>query len=227
MNNKTVLDKSSPQIEDTKAREAWNSYFVFSKECNRTRDLLLKRVYAGNTGTQPLLTLHRFKSNRQPSRDPPGFLAPTISPQPPLSLRAFPSLPKTRFPVKQQHGTHTRPFPKRHYKRKASRLGIFSSVYISGVPFGPTFQSQSSGCINCPWVLDVTPSPWEANRDFWFPPHECSASCAEGEWLENIIQKQPSPDEAARRWYSYRDFCWPEQTRGAGLGVSTKSPAAA
>lgn len=137
MNNKTVLDKSSLRIEDTKAREAWNSYFVFSKECNRTRDLLLKRVYASNTGTQPLLTLHRFKSNRQPSRDSPGFLAPTVSPKPPLSLRALPSLPKTWFPVKQQHGTHTRPFPKALQKESEPTWDIFPHQWCAIWPYFP------------------------------------------------------------------------------------------
>lgn len=43
------------------------------------------------------------------------------------------------------------------------------------VLFGPT---------QTPTGFGVTPSPWEANQDFWFLPHDCSAPCTQGECLE-------------------------------------------
>lgn len=83
---------------------------------------------------------------------------------------------------------------------------IWAMLPHSCVLFGPTQTLSGFG---------VSPSPWEANQDFWFLPHDCSTTCTQGECLEKNLplEKQQGGD------------CIPEGTRGAGLGVSTKSPA--
>lgn len=74
------------------------------------------------------------------------------------------------------------------------------------VLFGPTQTLSGFG---------VSPSPWEANQDVWFLPHDCSTICTQGECLEEnlALEKQQGGDFI------------PEGTRGAGLCVSIKSPA--
>lgn len=184
-----LLTKGALRWKDTQASEACRS--VFSRGCDRPRDLQLKQDNAW--------TWQGFKIN------PPATSAASLSTQTSSPTQSLLLSPQDMVPCWVAHTQD--PSPQGIYQD----LGYLATSLCA-------IWSHFPQLIICTHKLSLgfgaESFSMGTNQDFWFLPHDCSTICTQGECLEKNLPLD--------KWQG-GDFI-PEQPRGAGLCVSTKSP---